>query len=71
MKPEYNTADATLWMIQAMRETVNASTNRTLMLNMFYPAVKDIIDWHRRGTLFYIGVDPSDHLLHAGGPEHN
>ncbi len=68
VKPEYNTADATLWMIQAMRAVVNASTDRTLPLNMFYPAAKEVIQWHRRGTVFDIGVDPSDHLLHAGGP---
>ncbi len=66
--PEYNTADATLWMIQAMKALVDASNDRTLLINMFYPALMDIIAWHRRGTVFDIRVDGSDHLLHAGGP---
>jgi predicted glycogen debranching enzyme len=34
----------------------------------FYPAAKEIIAWHRRGTWFGIGVDPGDHLLRAGNP---
>ncbi|HJT56282.1 MAG TPA: amylo-alpha-1,6-glucosidase, partial [Ktedonobacteraceae bacterium] len=33
-----------------------------------YPTLSDIIDWHVRGTLYNIGVDPSDGLLHAGEP---
>ena len=41
-QPEYNTADATLWMIQAMRAVVNASNDRTLPLNMFYPALQEV-----------------------------
>ncbi len=64
--PEYNTADATLWMFQAMRAWLAAGGDRGFLRGTFYPAAKEIIDWHRRGTLFNIGVDPEDHLLHAG-----
>jgi glycogen debranching enzyme len=70
--PEYNTADATLWMFQAMRAWVQAWTanggDRAFLTDVFYPAAKDILDWHRRGTWYGIGVDPEDHLLRAGGP---
>jgi predicted glycogen debranching enzyme len=36
--------------------------------DVFYPAAKEIVDWHRRGTWFGIRVDPQDHLLAAGEP---
>jgi glycogen debranching enzyme len=63
-KPEYNTADATLWMFQAVR----ALGDRDFFESVFYPRAKEIIDWHMRGTWFGIGVDPEDHLLRAGSP---
>ena len=62
--PEYNTADATLWMFQAVR----ALGDRSFFEKTFYPAAKEILDWHFRGTWYGIGVDPSDHLLRAGTP---
>jgi len=67
--PEYNTADATLWMFQAMRAWLAAGGDRAFLTEVFYPAAKDILDWHRRGTWFGIGVDSADRLLRAGGPD--
>ena len=64
--PEYNTADATLWMFQAMRHWLAAGGSETFLRDTFYAAAKEIIAWHRRGTLHDIGVDPEDHLLSAG-----
>ena len=64
--PEYNTADATLWMFQVVHLWLKAGGNRTFLSKTFYPAAKDIIDWHRRGTWYGIGVDHEDHLLRAG-----
>ncbi len=66
--PEYNTADATLWMFQAMQHWLVASGSETFLRDTFYPAAKEIIAWHRRGTHHDIGVDPEDHLLSAGKP---
>jgi len=66
--PEYNTADATLWMFQAMRSWLAAGADRTFLRDRFYPAAKEIIEWHRRGTWYGIEVDPEDHLLKAGTP---
>jgi glycogen debranching enzyme len=62
--PEYNTADATLWMFQAVR----ALGDRDFFEKTFLPVAKDIIEWHVRGTWYGIGVDPADHLLRAGTP---
>ena len=67
-KPEYNTADATLWMFQAVRAWLKAGGDRTFLRDTFFPAAKEIIAWHRRGTWYGIGVDPEDHLLRAGDP---
>jgi predicted glycogen debranching enzyme len=33
-----------------------------------YPTLRDIVDWHLRGTRYGIGVDASDGLLRAGEP---
>jgi glycogen debranching enzyme len=68
IEPEYNSADATLWMFQAMRAWLEAGGDHGFLHDVFYPAAQEIIDWHMRGTLHGIGVDPRDHLLRAGGP---
>ncbi len=56
--PEYNTADATLWMFQAMRQWLAAGGDKTFCHEMFYGPLKEIITWHLRGTWFGIGADP-------------
>ena len=66
--PEYNTADATLWMFQAVRQWLAAGGDRAFLRTIFYPAAKEIITWHMRGTWYGIGADPADGLLHAGTP---
>ncbi len=68
-QPEYNTADATLWMFQAMRQWLQAGGDRAFLQDVFLPAAREIVDWHRRGTMYGIGVDPRDGLLRAGSPE--
>jgi len=65
--PEYNTADATLWMFQALHGYLETTGDWPLLKELF-PVLRDIIDWHVRGTLYGIGVDAQDGLLHAGAP---
>ncbi len=65
--PEYNTVDATLWMFHALRSYMGATGDWPLLKEL-YPAFRDIIDWHVRGTSYGIGVDEQDGLLHAGAP---
>lgn len=65
--PEYNTVDATLWMFHAIDRYLTA-TNDWLLLEELFPTLSDIIQWHVRGTLYNIGVDPQDGLLHEGAP---
>jgi len=64
--PEYNTVDATLWMFQTVRAWLDAGGDREFLRDTFYPAAKEIIAWHLRGTSYGIGVDPADHLLRHG-----
>ncbi|GAC1426021.1 MAG: amylo-alpha-1,6-glucosidase [Ktedonobacteraceae bacterium] len=65
--PEYNTADATLWLFHALDRYLAITSDWTLLKEVF-PALQRIIDWHIQGTDFGIGVDPTDGLLRAGVP---
>lgn len=65
--PEYNTADATLWYFEAVRQYV-AATNDLDLLRELYPVLAEIIDSHLRGTRYQIHADPEDGLLYAGQP---
>ncbi len=63
--PEYNTVDATLWYFIAIDEYLRYTGDAALRKEL-YPVLKDIIEWHVRGTKFAIHVDPEDGLLSAG-----
>ncbi len=63
--PEYNTADASLWYIEAWRAYVEATGDEAALRRTF-PVLVEIIDWHTKGTRFGIAVDPADGLLRAG-----
>jgi predicted glycogen debranching enzyme len=65
--PEYNTVDATLWWVEAIRAT-HAATGDDGLLEDMWPALESVVDWHRRGTRYGIGEDPADGLLRAGEP---
>ncbi len=66
-QPEYNAADATLWMFQAVNAYLQAGGDQSFVREEFYPAAKGIILGHKQGTHYGIVVDPSDGLLIAGG----
>lgn len=65
--PEYNTADATLWMFHALDRYLEATGDWGLLKELF-PALSESIEWHVRGTDYNIGVDSADGLLRAGAP---
>jgi len=65
--PEYNTADATLWLFHALDAYLTATGDWSLLSEVF-DALADSVAWHERGTLYGIGVDPTDGLLRAGEP---
>ncbi len=64
-RAEYNTADASLWFFEAWRAYFDA-TEDTAALREVFPVLSNMIEWHRRGTRYGIGVDPADGLLKAG-----
>jgi len=65
--PGYNTVDATLWYVLAIRAYV-AATGDSRLVGELLPVLVDILEWHVRGTRYGIQVDPSDGLLRAGAP---
>ena len=65
--PEYNTADATLWMFHALDDYLLAKEDPELLRDIF-PTLMNILQAHAEGTRYGIGVDPADGLLRAGEP---
>jgi predicted glycogen debranching enzyme len=64
-EPEYNTADATLWLFQAVHAYLAAGGDAAFTVEV-YPAAREILRAHREGTLHGIRADPEDGLLVAG-----
>jgi predicted glycogen debranching enzyme len=64
---EYNTADATLWLFQALSSHLEAKRDPDLVRDVF-PILAAIIHAHADGTRYGIKVDPEDGLLRAGEP---
>lgn len=65
--PGYNTVDATLWFVHAIRAHEQARRKRALVDELL-PTVRAIAERHIAGTRYGIGMDPSDGLLRAGEP---
>jgi predicted glycogen debranching enzyme len=68
---EYNTVDATLWMFQAVHAFLAAGGGRDFLEDVFYPAAREVVEAHLRGTHNGIRADAADGLLVAGGPGTN
>lgn len=66
-EPEYNTVDGTLWYFEAIRALVQHTGDYGFIKTHLYDVLKDIVEWHRRGTRYGIVVD-DDGLLRAGVP---
>lgn len=62
---EYNTADAALWMFQAVDDYLEAKRDPDLLRDLF-PTLADIIHAYADGTRYGIRVDSKDGLLCAG-----
>ena len=62
--PEYNTVDAILWYFEAVRAYVESTQDQDLLADLF-PALAEVIDWHRKGTRYNIHLD-TDGLIYAG-----
>ncbi len=63
--PEYNNVDGTLWYFLSVYEYLQATGDQPFILNTILPVLKNIIDWHFKGTRYNIKV-ADDGLLYAG-----
>ena len=63
--PEYNNVDGTLWYFISVYKYLGHTNDQQFILNEILPVLKDIIDWHFKGTRYNIHVD-EDGLLYAG-----
>ena len=65
--PEYNTVDATLWFFEAVRSFLKYTNDYEFVHTKLFTVLKDIVDWHVKGTRYQIRVD-DDGLLFSGEP---
>jgi predicted glycogen debranching enzyme len=63
--PEYNQVDGTLWYFVAVYRYLVATGDEAFVLNELLPVLKEIYQWHVKGTRFNIHED-DDGLLYAG-----
>ncbi|MCP2015662.1 glycogen debranching enzyme [Deinococcus sp. HSC-46F16] len=63
----YNTVDGALWLAVALERYVGA-TNDLAFAREALPRLRELLEWHVRGTDHGIRVDPGDSLLLAGEP---
>jgi predicted glycogen debranching enzyme len=66
-KPEYNTADATLWFFIAARAYLRYTKDEAFVRDKLLHVLEDILTWHDKGTRYHIHCD-TDGLLFAGEP---
>jgi predicted glycogen debranching enzyme len=66
-QPEFNTVDATLWFFEAVRAYLTRTGDERFVCDELYGVLKDIIDWHMRGTRYNIRMLENG-LLNAGAP---
>lgn len=67
-EPEYNTADATLWLAW-MAECYRQQTgDEAFFRDTIYPRLKECLSAYLQGTRFGIRIDPADSILRVGEP---
>ncbi|HVG28991.1 MAG TPA: amylo-alpha-1,6-glucosidase [Pyrinomonadaceae bacterium] len=64
-RPEYNTADATLWFVNAVGEYLRRAQDERFVREKLYEPLLEIVRWHERGTRYEIRMT-EDSLLRAG-----
>jgi predicted glycogen debranching enzyme len=65
--PEYNTIDATLWYFEAVRSLLQYTNDYAFVHTHLYSVLRDIIEWHIRGTRYGIKMD-ADGLIASMDP---
>ena len=65
--PQFNSADSTLWFFEAVRAYLERTGDREFIEKHLYAVLKEILEWHLRGTRYNIRALDNG-LLHAGQP---
>jgi glycogen debranching enzyme len=65
--PEYNTVDAALWYVEAIRACAETTQDPEFAHDLF-PVLCAIVHGYTHGTRYGIGVDHDDGLVRAGVP---
>jgi predicted glycogen debranching enzyme len=63
--PEYNNVDGTLWYFISIYKYLLATNDKEFVLNELLPVLKEIIEWHFKGTRYSIHAT-EDGLLYSG-----
>ena len=66
-EPSYNTADATLWYINTVFKYVEYSADFSFVKRELWDKMVEIIESHKRGTMFRIRLDDDGLLMHGPG----
>jgi len=66
--PDYNTVDATLWLFWAVQKYLQHTGDEDFVRGAMLPRLREVIEWHVKGTRYGIEMDPEDGLLRAGAP---
>jgi len=69
-KPEFNSVDAALWYVEAVRQYLESTRDLDFAREVF-PLLAEIARNYSRGTRFGIHADPVDGLLFAGEADTN
>jgi predicted glycogen debranching enzyme len=64
-KPRYNTVDASLFFIEAVRNWFEVTGDKETLAHL-WTTVQSIITHYTEGTMHGIGMDQADGLIHAG-----
>lgn len=62
--PAYNTVDATLWYINALFQFLKYTYDFSFIKKNLWDTLKEIVEWHVKGTLHGIKVDEDGLLRH-------
>jgi predicted glycogen debranching enzyme len=65
-EPVYNSVDATLWFANAILQYVKHTGDFEFVRQQLWQVLKEILDFHVRGTVFGIHVDNDGLLAHDG-----
>lgn len=63
--PIYNTVDGTLWFVNAVLQYLKYSGDFSFVRSVLWEKMREIIDFHERGTAYGIRLDEDGLLMHG------